>query len=116
MAPQPTPAAAAANANSVHELAVEANKAAEKLATALAAAGAPEQIVSQVSQSADLYADITKALGKGQEQTGDEEVPPDEEVPGAEPVTPTQPRTIRGAAEEMHNEMRAKAGVPPRPY
>ena len=111
---QPTEAAQAANASSVHELAVAADKAAEKLATALASAGAPKEVVQQVSTAADLFGEITKVLGKGQEQTGDEEVPPDEEVPGAEAEVPTQPRTIRGAAEEMHREAQTKAGVPPR--
>jgi hypothetical protein len=113
---EPTPAAKAANASSVHTLANAANTAAERLATALAAAGAPEEVVSQVTASADLFDKITEALGKGQEQTGDEEPAPDEEIPGAEPVTPTRPRTIQGAAEEMHNDMRGEAGVPRRAY
>lgn len=106
--------AQAANADSLHSLSNTASSAVHKLATGLAHAGAPTEVVQAVTKIGDQLDKVTDALGKGQEQTGDEEAPPDEPVPGAEPETPTRPRTIQSATEDLHREHMAAAGVKPR--
>lgn len=77
----------------VHALALEAEKAAESLATALAKEGASDPTVAQISQCADVFRQVVEALGKGQESTGDEE-------PAG---------SIDQAAAETNNEMAAAA-------
>lgn len=57
----------------VHATAVQAEKFAEKLATELAKEGASQQTVDQISQCADILRQVVEALGRGQEETGDEE-------------------------------------------
>lgn len=84
----------------LHAYAVGAEENLEKLATGLAKEGASEETVKAVEQMADVCREIVKALGKGQEQTADEEGPPEE----AE-----QPRSIDQAAAETEAEMQAAA-------
>lgn len=57
----------------LHELAVAADKALERLATGLASAGVDEQTVQVVNQCADVTQKIVSALGKGQAASGDNE-------------------------------------------
>lgn len=80
----------------IHALALEAEKAAESLATALAKEGASDPTVAQITQCADIFRQVVEALGKGQETTGDEE-------PAGEPAS------IDQAAAETQNVMQASA-------
>lgn len=57
----------------IHALALEAEKSAEALATALAHEGASEPTVKQITTCADIFRQVVEALGRGQEETGDEE-------------------------------------------
>lgn len=77
--------------------AVEAEANLEKLATSLAQLGADENTVKAVSQMADVVRKIVAALGKGQEETGDDE-PPAEEAPAE------GPKTVGQATDELHQE------------
>lgn len=86
----------------LHGLAVEAEQNAEKLATGLAQAGVDQKVVGAVEQCADVLRKIVKALGKGQEETGDAEPPAPQEQPP--PAETQQPSTIAGATEELHRE------------
>lgn len=67
----------------LHEYAVQAEQNLEKLATGLAQAGASPETIKAVEQMADVTREIVKALGKGQEQTADEEPPAEEEAPSS---------------------------------
>lgn len=71
----------------LHEYALAAESNLEKLATGLAQAGVDEGTVGAVTQMADATRKIVKALGKGQEATGDEEAPAPEE-PAEESAPP----------------------------
>ena len=82
----------------LHAYAVDACSNLEKLATGLAQAGADPGTIDGVSKMADMCGKLVKALGKGQEQTGDYEPP-------AEP----QPRpTLDSAIGDMHQQMQAQ--------
>lgn len=83
-------------AKDLHELAVDAEAATEKLATALADAQAEPNAVKAVDQCADVLRKVVKALGAGQEATGDQAPPPD-----AEQAPQEQPRTIEEATNQM---------------
>ncbi len=87
------------SAESLHEHAVEAEKHLEALATGLAQAGASPETVDAVKQMADVTREIVKALGKGQESTGDEE-PPEEQA---------QPSSLDQASAETQQAMSASA-------
>lgn len=67
----------------LHEYAVRAEENLEKLATGLAEEGASPETVEAVSQMADVTRQIVSALGKGQEETGDEEPPAEEKAPAS---------------------------------
>ena len=82
-------------ATEIHELALEAEKSTEQLATAIAQAGASEQIVAQITQAAELLRTIVQALGRGQEETGDNE--------------PAGEGGLGQAAAETHQAMQAAA-------
>lgn len=86
----------------LHEYAVQAEANLEKLATGLAQAGASPETVKAVEQMAEVTREIVKALGKGQEQTGDEE-------PSAPPEEEAQPTSIDQAAAETSQAMQASA-------
>lgn len=75
----------------IHALAVEAEKSAEALATALAHEGASEPTVKQITTCADIFRQVVQALGKGQEETGDEE-------PAGEPASIDQAAGETGEA------------------
>ena len=82
----------------LHAYAVQAEANLEKLATGLAQAGADPATVDAVSKMADMSRKLVGALGKGQEQTGDDEPP-------AEP----QPRpTLDSAIGDMHQSMQGQ--------
>jgi hypothetical protein len=83
----------------LHEYAVQAEGNLEKLATGLAQAGASPETVKAVEQMADVTRQIVAALGKGQEETGDEEPPAEQE----------QPRTMDQAANETSQMMQDSA-------
>src|SRR5688500_4735287 len=85
---------------SVHECAVDAEKALEKLATELARAGAAPEAVDAVEKMADVTRKIVKALGKGQEQTGDDEPPAREAVA----PQPSRPATIASESQALASE------------
>lgn len=85
-------------AGNLHECAVQAEEYLEQLATGLAQSGATPDVVRTVTQMASVVRQIVKALGKGQESTGDEEPP---ERP--------QPRNTAEATEQLHAEVQAKA-------
>jgi hypothetical protein len=89
--------------NSLHTHAVQAEEHLEQLATGLAQAGASEAVVKTVSQVAGVVRKIVTALGKGQEQTGDNEPPT--------PQPDGRPRTIGDATNELHQEAQASASV-----
>lgn len=82
----------------LHEYAVDAEQNAEKLATGLAQAGASPETVKVVEQCADVFRQVVKALGKGQEQTGDEE-----------PAEQEQPESFDQAAAETSQAMQDSA-------
>lgn len=93
-------------AGNLHEYAVNAEENLEKLATGLAQAGADEGTVAAVTKMAEVTRKIVKALGKGQEQTGDEEPPAPQEEQAPQP----QPRrTMDSATSELHQEAQARA-------
>lgn len=92
-----------AEANSLHEHAVQAEKHLEQLATGMAQAGIEEGVIQTVSKMADVTRKIVTALGKGQEQTGDSEPPaPEQAQPAPRP-------TVASATEELHREQMARA-------
>lgn len=83
----------------LHEYAVQAEANLEKLATGLAQAGAEEEVVTTVSKMAEVTRKVVAALGKGQEQTADNEPPA------------PQPRTMDSATNELHQDMQAAAAA-----
>lgn len=89
---------------SLHEHAVQAEKHLEALATGLAQEGASPETVKAVTQMADVARELVKALGKGQESTGDEEP--------AAPEPQEQPSTIDEAAAQTQEAMQASAAKP----
>lgn len=74
-------------AQQLHEVAVDAQANLEALATGLAKAGADDSTLKAVTQMADTTRKIVKALGKGQELTGDTEGPAEDAAPSEEPET-----------------------------
>lgn len=92
----------------LHAYAVEAESNLEKLATGLAQAQADPQIVKTVSEMADVTRKIVKALGKGQEQTGDKEPPAPEPQPQQQPAPQQQPRTLGEATDQLHQEQQRR--------
>lgn len=86
------------------ETAVNAEKNLEQLATGLAEAGADPQAVKAVSQMAEVVRKVIKALGRGQENTGDQEPPAEQPSENEEPQ---QPKTFDEATNSMMNERRA---------
>lgn len=95
-------------APSLHQHALDAERALEQLATGLAQAGVGDQVVQTFSQMADMTRQLAGALGTGQEVTGDTEPPADEAIA---PPPPTQPRTIEGAAQGLMADMSAAQGA-----
>lgn len=89
----------------LHDEAVQAEQHLEALATGLAKAGAPEEAVNTVTKMAEVTRKIIKALGKGQEQTADDEpaAPPEEQPSGA------TPETMDSATASLHEEAQARA-------
>ena len=87
-------------AQQLHEIAVTAEGALEQLATGLAQAGADEGTVKSVTQMAGVTRKIVAALGKGQEETADDE-------PAA--PEPEQPETMDSATSALHADMQASA-------
>ena len=92
-------------APSLHQHALDAERALEQLATGLAQAGVSDQVVGTFTQMADMTRQLAGALGEGQEVTGDNEPPADQDLT---PAQPTQPRTMRGAAEGLMADMQAE--------
>lgn len=92
-------------AGSLHELALGAEKNLEQLATGLAQAGADKQTVAAVSKMAEVTRGIVKALGKGQEQTGDTQPPAEPPAPQAAPPEqqPQRP-TMTSATADLHGQ------------
>jgi hypothetical protein len=91
----PDPAAGKA---SLHEHAVQAEEHLEQLATGLAQAGADPETVDVVSKMAGVTRKLVKALGKGQEVTGDAEPP--ERQPEPQPRQ-TMDSAAAGVAADM---------------
>lgn len=91
----------APTAASLHDLALEAERNLEQLATGLASAGAEDNVVNAVSQMADATRKIASALGKGQEQTADSEPPAPEQQ--AQP----SPNGFENATQQHMAEQRA---------
>lgn len=91
----------------LHQYAVEAEANLEKLATGLAQAGADEGTVKVVEQMADVTRKIVKALGKGQEETPDNEPPEEEEK--SEPEQPQKRETMDSATSSLHQEAQRRA-------
>jgi hypothetical protein len=85
-------------AQQLHEVAVQAEKALEQLATGLAQAGADDQTVGQFTQMADVCRQTISALGKGQETTGDNEPPEGSD----------QPHTMDSAADSLMSDVQAQ--------
>lgn len=81
------------------ETAVQAEKHLEQLATGLAQQGADEATVKTVGQMAEVTRKIVTALGKGQENTADNEPPAPEAQPA--PAADEQPRTIAEATNQI---------------
>jgi len=79
--------------NPIHETAVSAEAAVEKLATQLGEAGAPDETIKGVTQMADVLREIVKAVG-----APDPAGPPegDEVPPGA-----MDPNPVGAVADEM---------------
>lgn len=96
MAAEDTAAASAEAAESLHDLAQNAESALEKLATGLAQAGAGETTIKAVSQMAEVTRRIVSALGTGQEETGDDEPPAQE-----------SPRDFGEATDQMVSDRKA---------
>lgn len=84
-------------ASNLHEIAVNAEQSLEALATGLAHAGVDEKTTDAVTQMADVCRKIAKMLGKGQEETADNEPP--EPAPQEQ-----QPRSFDQASKEMMAE------------
>jgi len=82
--------------NPVHETAVSAEAAVEKLATQLGAAGAPPDTVKGVSQMADVLREIVKAVGAPDPAAGN----PDE-MGGPEPTGAPDPNPVGAVADSM---------------
>lgn len=82
----------------LHALAVSAESAVEKLATGLAQAGAGDETVGAVEQIAEVLRNFVTTLGKGQENTADDEPP----APAEE--EPAQPRSFDEASRQMMAE------------
>lgn len=91
---------------SLHSIAINAEEALEQLATGLASAQADPAAVQTVEKMAAVTRKIVKALGQGQEETGDEEPP----APEAQPAPPPRRRTIQSATEDLRREAQAGAG------
>jgi hypothetical protein len=87
-------------ARQLHDVAVDANKNLEELATGLAQAGADEKTIQAVSQMSEVTRKIIKALGKGQETTGDAEPPEDVQ----------QPQTMAQAEQGFQQDLAARRG------
>jgi len=93
----------------LQEHAVQAEKHLEALATGLAEVDAPENVTKTVTQMAEVARKVVTALGDARDATP----PPEEaeepaEVP-PEAAPPEQPRTIGGAAKELHAEVAQRA-------
>src|SRR5688572_12063369 len=101
----PSAPATPSGAPTLHEHAVAAERHLEQLATGLGQAGADNQVVQTFSKMAEVTRKLITALGRGQEVSGDAEPPAEEAV---EPPPPSRPRTIQGATEEMHAQMKPK--------
>ena len=97
MQPQ-TPSAVSAVEPTLHEHAIEAERALEQLATGLSQSGAEADIVQTFTQMAEVARQLVVSLGRGQEQTADEALP-----------APVEPRTIEGAARDTQAAMVAAA-------
>jgi len=85
-----------AEPSSLHEHAVQAENHLEQLATGLAKAGAEDDVLQTVTKMAEVARKIVMALGKGQEETGDEEPP----APAPRPTTAS-------AVASMHQDTSA---------
>lgn len=87
----------------LHSYAVAAEENLEKLATGLAQAGADENTVEAVTRMASVVRQIVRVLGKGQEQTSDEE-PPEQQ-----PEEPERRETLDSATDSLQQEVARKA-------
>lgn len=95
-------------ASGLHQYAVDAEANLEKLATGLAQAGADQQTVAAVSKMAEVTRKLVKALGKGQEQSGDNQPPAPEQAPSPEQQPQARP-TMDSATHDLHQQMIARA-------
>lgn len=82
----------------LHAYAVQAEANLEKLATGLAQAGADDGTVQAVEKMADVTRKIVTALGRGQEQTADNE------PPEPQPEQPRRRETIDSATNSLAQE------------
>lgn len=82
----------------MHKTALDAEKSLEQLATELAEAGVDPKTVKAVTQMAEVMRQVVSALGKGQEESGNNEPPPE----GA-------PNSFDQATAETHEAMQASA-------
>lgn len=88
-------------ASDLHTAAVNAEQNLEQLATGLAQAGADEATVQAVTKMAEVTRQLVKALGAGQEQTGDQAPPA--------ASSEQQPNTMDSATADLHNQMLSRA-------
>lgn len=98
-----------AEPQNLHEHAVQAEKHLEALATGLAQAGAPKEAIDTVTKMADVTRKLITALGKGQEETADDEpaAPPVENPP--DEATPASGETMDSATASLHEEAQRRA-------
>ena len=94
-APQPSGGgSSAASAQKLHNVALQAEKSLEQLATLLGQAGADSATIKAVSQMADACRKIVGAIGKGQGPAQD---------------TRPQPRNTMEAAQQLQQDVQANA-------
>lgn len=87
--------------SSLHEVAVQAEKALEALATGLGQVGAPPDTVKAVSKMADVTRQIVSALGKSNAEPTPE--------PAGPPPAPEGGHTIDSATGALHADMQKSA-------
>lgn len=86
----------------LHGMAVDAAGLVDKLTTGLTASGVDPGAVDRLSQCGDILRDTAKLLGKGQEQTADDE-----------PAAMSQPDrpTLESATADLHRSAMAAGGA-----
>lgn len=97
--------------NSLHAVAVQAEKYLEKLCTGLAGVGASEQTVKACDQMAEVVRQIVSALGQGAENAPSEsdQETPQEEKEAQEEADKGQSSSFGQAAGETHQMMQQAA-------